>query len=588
MDFVIAAWPVEETSARERAMQIKQALPGTWHVVTDVPGFFAACHDRQRGQWQAVSLDDRGVILGQLFDRSATDKGNVAPASPASWAGSDPQYVGGNLMAKVWGAYVAVLRQGTAGGIAVIRDPMGALDCLTWRVAGVRIIASRLIPEIVAAARPSAAIDWDRVAGFVAVPVSVSEALGFKDISAIAPGGLSRIVNDTISEQPLWRPANFCPPHAAARPPDPDNLSAMVDACVAAWASRYDKAVAELSGGLDSSIVASALRTGDHAPVEGWFNYFISDAQGDERRYARAISARLNIPLIEVLREGRALTSNDLAALSTGARPGMTGMDVHYDSDLGGRATSAGAEAIFTGQGGDAVFFQMPTALVAADALYGLRGLVGIGRTIVDVAGWTRSTVWSVARQAVLGRWRAMHSPQPIPSFLAGPYIRASRLHHWLDDTGGLPPAKRMQLWGLANSRVYFGDSERSRICDLVHPLLSQPLVEHVLAIPVIGLTGGDGDRKLARRAYGQRLPETVVWRHGKGDLTAFYGRMIARSAGFLRDHLCGGLLAEHGIVDRNMLAGLLDPDRLAHEDAYTEILTTALVESWVRQWSGF
>ncbi len=266
----------------------------------------------------------------------------------------------------------------------------------------------------------------------------------------------------------------------------------------------------------------------------------------------------------------------------------MTGMEVHYDRDLGDRAASAAAEAIFTGQGGDAVFFQMPTALVAADTLYGSPGIAAIGRAMVDVAGWTRSTIWSVARQAVLGRWRAMRSPQPIPYFLAGPEIQTSRLHHWLDDTGDLPPAKRMQLWGLANSRVYFGDSWRSRTCDLVHPLLSQPLVEHVLAIPVIGLTGGNGDRRLARQAYAQRLPESVVRRHGKGDLTAFYGRMIARSTEYLQDHLCEGLLAGHGIVNRNMLAIVLDPERLAHEDAYTEILTTALVESWVRHWSRF
>ncbi len=252
MDFIIAAWPIDEISARERAARIRQALPAKWHVLLDVPGFFAAWRDHQRGRWQVVPLgDDRGLILGQLFDRSATDNGIVAPASPSSWAGSDPRYVGRNLMTRVWGAYVAVLREDTPDGISVIRDPMGALDCLTWRVAGVRIIASRLIPEIITAARPSAAIDWDNVAGFVAAPVSVSETLGFKDISAITPGRLSRIVRDRISEQPLWRPVDFCPPRAAAGPPDPGRLSAVVDTCVAAWSSRYDKAIAELSGGLE-------------------------------------------------------------------------------------------------------------------------------------------------------------------------------------------------------------------------------------------------------------------------------------------------------------------------------------------------
>lgn len=582
MNFLVASWNPDDPEHSARAREIHMRIKAHWSVLIDRPGFFAAVDRRGSAHWATALLDaDRGLVIGQLFDRSSTDSGRVLPATAEAWSGKSPSEIGHSLVNRAWGAYVAILRDDDGSNtITVIRDPLGALDCITWDVGGVRFVASRLTPQIVEETQPTLSFDWSKIHEFVSAPVSVSEGLGFTHINAIPPGTACTISGQTMCEEILWRPADFCPPRVPASDADPDHLTAVIDSCVEAWSSCYGRAVAELSGGLDSAIVAAALRTTPHSPVEHWFNYFSLDPQGDERSYARSVSERLCLPLSEILREGPSLCMSDFNALSRNARPDMNGMDVHYDRDLALRAAAMGAEAIFTGQGGDAVFFQMPTALVAGDTSCSPAEMV---RRMTAVARWTRSTVWSVASQNLASRWRAMKSPQPAPSYLSQRSV--PRLPRWLDDTADLSPAKRLQIWGLANSRAYFGDCQRSRAADLVHPLLSQPLVEYVLSIPIIALTDGARDRKLARQAYSQRLPPAVAWRHGKGDLTSFYGRMIAHSAGFLREHLCEGMLAAQGIIDRSKIAALLNPERLAHEDSYTEILTTALVESWLQHW---
>ena len=579
-DFRVLHWDPTNAAAAAAAVGLRRALSGGWQFVMDLDGFVAAlplgadcdrlCH--RIG-------DDRGLAIGQMFDRAATERGAVFRAAVRDWCKPDALATARAVVDRAWGAYVVVLRD--RGDIAVIRDPLGALDCLTWHCDGVRVLGGD--PTSRPAATAAVTIDWDRVAALVATPTEASEALALTGIASIAYGSLTRFAGGTVTTVPLWRPADFCPPRVAAAAADAPRLAAMVDACVAAWASAFDTGVAELSGGLDSAIVAAALQRCRPAPVDHWVNYHALDPQADERDFARAIARRLGLVLIEVARGSRALGSADLAALATAARPGISGMDVHYDHDLGARAAARRCQAIFTGQGGDAVFFQMPTRLVAADLRRDRTG--SRAQALVDIARWTRSTVWATAGAALFARHQPPGSAPP-PGVLSLGGRAPVAAHLWLDDSSDLSPAKRLQVWGLANSRVYFGPSARARQAEVVHPLLSQPLVEHVLGIPVIGLTGGRGDRRLARQAFAGRLPPAVLSRHGKGDLTAFYGRLVARSAPFLRDHLGGGVLAEQGLIDRRGVAALLAPEALAVADCYTEILTTAVIESWARHWS--
>ncbi|QYE33124.1 asparagine synthase C-terminal domain-containing protein (plasmid) [Polymorphobacter sp. PAMC 29334] len=575
MDFAAAYWPFDDPAGAAVGVRLRIARPPGWRIVVDLPGAFVAVDDDLARNRIGVPLDDgRGVIIGQLFDRAATEAGTVATVDPSAWRGTDAIAIGQKLLRQAWGAYVVIVPGLGHATLDIVRDPLGAQDCVTWQAGPVRLVASgAAYPADIAPPSPLA-IDWATVALQLTVPVRVSEAVALTAMVAVEPGSLCQIADGRIRQRSLWRPADYCSP---LQLPTPAALEQMIDACVAAWASSYMRPVAELSGGLDSSIVASALQQCPTKPVH-WFTYFGEAPEADERSFARATALRLDLALTEVARSTRALVSSDFESLAAGLRPGMAGMDIHHDRDLAERADDVGADAIFTGQGGDAVFFQMPTAAVAADILASGASPIAFARAAIRAAHWTRSSVWSVAALALARRF-------PFPPPRPASFVRcAPGDHHlWFDGCESVPPAKRLQIFGLANSRVYFGTSLRSRRCDLVHPLLSQPLVELVLATPIAHLTGGDRDRRLARDAFAGRLPPSVTGRHGKGDLTAYYGRLVARSRQFLQEYLCEGHLAVAGLIDRRRLKSTLEPDNLATCDAYTEILSAALIESWLR-----
>eukprot|EP01136_Pigoraptor_vietnamica_P016195 Opistho-1_new@60004 len=154
-----------------------------------------------------------------------------------------------------------------------------------------------------------------------------------------------------------------------------------------------------------------------------------------------------------------------------------------------------------------------------------------------------------------------------------------------MDDTDKLSPAKRMQVRALASARRVFGPSYCGRDMTVIHPLLSQPLIEHVLGISVLDLTQGRRDRALARAAFADHLPAALTERRGKGTLTAFFGRTLAASTPFLKPYLLEGTLASHGVVDVRALETALDPDRLMQSECYGALLATIITEQWARTW---
>lgn len=242
-------------------------------------------------------------------------------------------------------------------------------------------------------------------------------------------------------------------------------------------------------------------------------------------------------------------------------------------------------QSILTGQGGDALFMQGRSAAIAVDARHlGVRRKARIELTY-DLARWGRCSIWSVASQASQIRGLGLRRPA---SFVARelacstPTIR----HPWLTDLDQVPPAKRHQIYGLAAALLFHGECRRSRVADLIHPLLSQPVIELCLGIPTFDLTGGRRDRALARETFAKRLPSGIVMRRSKGDLTAYYGRMLGRSLPTLRPWLLDGLLASRSLLDLDVLSEILTEDHLIWQGDYPDLMELIALEAWARGWS--
>ena len=539
---------------------LESALDGLvrdgWSIRLDVSGLRVLTAPNFR--WPVAQIHRRHAFIGEWR--------GLGP-HPSSLAGQNvaASAFGGRLMSEGWGAYLMVWRD-DAGRLNVIRDPSGAIDAVWWRRPGVTLVADGLPPAMDRLLPDDLAIDWRRLGEILKTPALLTDRAPLCGVTTIGAGRWRQAWSGGRDEA-LWRPADF----ARRRVDDgAEALVGIVDKAVDGIMRSRRTVVAELSGGLDSAIVAGALKATGHAAKADFVTYYGDEIEGDERAYAEAAARKSGLDLVAVRKPVAALTLEDFEPLGLGIRPGLQGVDVAYDREATRRLAAVGADGLITGQGGDSVFFHAPDPRVAADRVrrMGLRGLSPV--YLAAVGRWTRHSAWTVARLA-LSR--------------SGGVPRCA--HPWLEDLDDLPPAKRGQIERLVNNQLFWTDCLRARQAPLLNPLLSQPVVEHCLGVASDRLTLGPRDRGLARMAFSDRLPVEIRDRRSKGDLSVFYGRLIRASLPALKALLVEGRLVEAGVLDRNQLEADLDDHRLLWSEGANQPLLAAVLETWARHWTG-
>lgn len=531
-----------------------------WRIAVDEPGALVAV----RGEACVRTLQaGRGWVIGDLYREDRV----VGPQPPSVKIaqGLPGLEVARDLCAHFWGRYVAVIREPDHCSVLALRDPSGAVDAMRWRVGPLAMIGSELPGWLPAVYWPDLALDWSVVANWLVSSSAAVISSGLAGLSSVTPGALQ---DDLGKEVQVWRPEAF----ARTPPSDIEALPELLDRCVGALSQGGGAIQAEISGGLDSAILAASLARVAGAQVSEWINYHAADGQGDERTFARQVAAMWELPLTEAVKPPFALTPELLEAGAAGWRPGFTALDAPRDVDGAARAQALGAGRVFTGQGGDMVFFQTPTPVLAADHLR-RRGWSGLlSPDLLEVARWTRRSVWSLAGLASdqQAAWSGEAS-------VAG--------HPWMAGVAGLPPAKRSHIAQLAQKLAIHIENRRSRVSEVIHPLICQPMMERWLAIPADDLTLGGRDRGLARKLFAGRLPPAIAQRRGKGELTGYYGRGVAASLPWARPYLLDGRLAAEGLIDRGRFEAVLTAEhQIWRGEAYL-VLCALTVEAWVRRW---
>lgn len=584
--FIIFLWGAGDAEAERGALRHLEQLEGqgAWRRLFTDSGWAVALDARSSLRVRRL-MHGRGVVLGELYP---ADDGQPTPGAriALSAATRTSQQIFSGLSRRYWGRYVAVHQPTALAPAAAFRDPSGALECLVWRQQRLTIVASHLPadePELLGA---QIGLRWDALGRYLADPAAITAEVAIDGVEAVSAGEMMGL-ND-FSRTTIWSPASLVAPRRQARAVLYEGLRQRVDQVVGAHASQANSILAEVSGGLDSAIVAAALQRVAPGKVAAWINFHTLEAEGDERAFARAVAGKLQLSLAEAAKSELRLTEPGLAVVGAGLRPSVAALDHQYDEDNVARCAQLGADTIITGQGGDAVFFQTRSALVAADALRGGLPLQALAAICRDAAAIGRVSVWSVARTALAANLRRAAS-WPRPPYLAAA-LKAERptapAHPWLRDLDDVAPAKRLQIHALAVAQLFHGHSRRGQVADLIHPLLSQPLVEFCLAVPSFDLALGSNDRALAREAFADRLPMEVLTRRSKGDLTAYYGRMLARSLDVVRPYLLDGLLAAEGLIDRAYLESALNAENLLWRDLASGLIELIAVEAWARHWS--
>ena len=249
---------------------------------------------------------------------------------------------------------------------------------------------------------------------------------------------------------------------------------------------------------------------------------------------------------------------------------------------------------MFTGSGGDQLFFEVRQWWPAADHLR-LRGLdAAFPAAALDAARLGRVSVWKAMRLAVGDRLRKR---PPVSDLHTHRVLITDRVRQQSGCPAGfmhpvfvlpttLPIGKLSQVQQLAYPAGYYDPFSREKAPELVHPLLSQPLIELCLGLPTFLLTAGGRGRALARKAFEGEIPTQIARRRSKGGMEEHVKAVLARNLDFGRQLLLDGELIRLGLIDRSAVEAALSDRQPDKRTPVGEIHFCIGIEAWLQRWS--
>lgn len=523
-----------------------------------------------------LGIGDRGLIVGDLFRAASSSR---AEARDGDAIGANGQM----LPDRYWGDYVALTLARDERTVAAFRSPSGGVHAFRVRLGSLVCIASH-IEYLIEPGPVSPAIDWAFVAHHLAFAHLHGGATGISGIDEILPGECAKGQDGRCERSTLWSPWTFTARerHAATFDEATARVRAAVLHATAALVPPGETVALELSGGLDSSIVAAALATTGARAIA--LNLATPGPEGDERHYARAVSEHTNIPLIETLVEGDIDLTEVVPRIE--ARPGMLAMLRLADRSFALRGHEHHVDVFVNGTGGDCVFCSLGTVAPAIDRLKAHGMTMGVAATVRDIAAVHGDNVWAAARMTFRGSRRG----PPVPvwkrnrHFLNDERLPDAPGHHpWLDEPEGALPGSRAHIHAILASYAHLDGYGRHAVAPSLFPLLSQPVVEACLSVPTWLWVAGGRDRAVAREAFRGALPRTVVERRTKGGMDAFCARTFELNRPQLRSFLLEGRLAGAGLLDRAAIDACLAQPLANRDQLFYRLLPIVDIEAWVR-----
>lgn len=528
---------------------------------------------------RCLAMAGQGLVLGTLFHRHG-------PARPIEAADRlDRARLlagrGDTLLGSCWGGYVAAF---AGGAVQILRDPSGALPCYYAATPVATLFASD-IELLLTSGLVWPTIDRSGLARQLwrgNLPTSQTVLDG---IIELLPGFAVEVADGSGEQCPLWSPWDYVNTADAERADIAERLRRTVSQCVLAWTAKRERLLVSVSGGLDSAIVAACLvRAGRDVEC---LTLYGDEPSADERVYARALCAHVEVPLVE---RRYAVEAIDLEVPLAAHLPRPIGRshEQAYERAHLALAREIGADAFVTGNGGDNVFGYSQSAGAIADRLRSEGLSAGVLRTLGDVCRQTGcgpaqalgATLRLLRRRSY--RWRA--APMFLEPSVQSALAQEGLTHPWLDQPGDAWPGKAGHVAALLRVQQVL-EPGRSRHAYVLHPLLSQPIVEACLAIPSWEWRAGGIDRAMARRAFAPDLPETIAWRRTKGGPDAFCAQVVDHHRATIRERLLDGRLAAFGLLDRGAVEAALRNGRATTSDENVRILDLVDTEAWLDTW---
>jgi asparagine synthase (glutamine-hydrolysing) len=554
--------------------KLRQSAAGKGLVIAaELPDFLLVT---ERGA--SVLVGPRSAVVGRVWTSDHCQLDLIDKAFESAAAADDLS----TLPSGYWGNFVLFM-SGEDTRPRAYRDPSGAVGAFHLQLAGTDLFFSDAEFARDLGFLASADVDLEFVVHWLQFPFLKTARAGLTGIVEVAPGEWRHRTDRGWSSELGWDPCGYCWPARAVE----DAGSAM--AALRETAVRVIPRQAgtgrphlQLSGGLDSSIIGACLhQTG--TDFEG-IHFATASPDGDERRFAEDAAAACQARLTTIVEDelSPALEMPIARSVLPGANPLLAPIEraiVRY-------ARENGAVLLIDGGGGDNLFCYLATAAPVVDALrHGPRGAAC--SSIRAVAEVTHSTWWDVAKAAwrlqfhrLAGRagWKEDRSLIDRRMLLREP-----QSHPWLSRIARLPQGKREHVETILQIQHFF-DRRTDWALPVLHPLLAQPLLEICLRIPSWMWVEGGRDRAVARGAFKDMVPDSILSRRMKGSLQGFIRRSFERLRPDIRELLLGGELRHSGILDNEATAAVL-ADGWEADSAQLRLTEMASLELWMRSW---
>lgn len=531
-----------------------------------------------------VDLQGQGALIGSTFQRHGPPRPVVklSPGSTNDLCADD----GRPLIRHYWGSYVAALE--TANGPTLVRAPMGGLPCYHASCDGFLIAASD--PDLlVRSGLFKASINWAEVGRHLHMRGLPVRHTCLDGLDELLPG--TALFLQAGRREDYWSPWD----HVASASPgtprvDLEHVRRVIENCVGAWSWGHERMVASVSGGLDSSVVASILARQSRG-LTG-VTLATEDPSGDERPYARALCNHLGVPLIERHFDLAAIDLNRSVAAHL-PRPSGTLHEHAFRSTIEEAVTATGASGYFSGNGGDHVFYNSASARPIADRLLSEGPGAGTLATVRNVCAVTGASAASAIGQALkmLRKRGRNYKWSSDPHFLDRAFVQSQAAvvpsHPWLIAPPGSLPGDIGRIAMLLRILPHLDAYDRAKPFSLANPLVSQPIVEACLGIPSWQMCAGGQNRAIIRQCFADRLPAVVVNRRTKAGPDSFIVKLLDQRLDQIRDRLLGGRLVQAGLIDAVALEGALVPGQPRKPTDYLHIMMLADCEAWIERWNG-
>lgn len=576
-----------QTRREAKAITARLPQPDTWHSAFHSEALQVLY--RAARPEPAPTVLAGTLIVGNHFPMPASD--GCSPATHTHRPEPFPP--------DRWGDYVA-LRLTPDRRIHIYRDPAAQLPCLHVDCHGVQVLASRITTLKTVTAR-FFAVERAYLQRHLLGRLGSCHCQPLAGVTSLPSG---EVIEIDLTQRPCrpsrrshWQPASYTSPAAEIAEPTAaaQSLREVIRYCIEQWARTWPTALMRLSGGLDSSIVLGCLAQADPSSLTA-YTYFDPNGVNDERRWAREAAAhhQLDCRMIPFCTD--AVNLRDIATLQPTLAPVSTLPYLQRAPIERSLAAEYGAEAVFTGQGGDAGLCRDSIALAPLDHVCRYGFTRALAPLCAHVARHTGASVWQ--ELAAARRFRGRRASQEVtaeltvPSALLDPRVAQTPLspasmHAWLDAPHGTPSLRRRL--GSLLLPVDHDDISTTRFDDapeVISPLLSRPVIETCLRIPSYVHFRNGIERGLARDAFAAELPISIRRRCWKDRAPEFVERVIARHRAFAREFLLEGILVRDRWLSKTAVEAALADCGGDTRVSALEIMHHLDTEAWVRHWS--